>query len=196
MYSRDDVHRWRWQQVGIIAGVVAALIALITLLNHGDNRIAETDSVDGQGKSATTLMPTTILPPSTTAPPAPSLADVRWHGEIRLNENSINLDHLPPSYSDPAFATFDYDATSKILHVHTWSEGALWSSRANPTRDQCSNQLATHSLSRDEKDIEQPQPGLGLCLQTFSEGHVAFARVTKILQGALLTNVVVWTNNS
>lgn len=117
---------------------------------------------------------------------------VRWKGRLRLIEEGKNFDNIPPSESDPAFATLSYDLDNRALDVHTHSSGAIWSSKKTPTKQECVDTIATQALSDDEKDVIPAAKGLALCVQTFSEDRIGYIRVEEVGRTYAMVRAIVW----
>jgi hypothetical protein len=177
----------------VAAGIATVLTLLITVASQRSIDGPPANTGNKSNATTTTTEPTPRETGTTTEPTETTNLDalVRWQGKVRLTDDGKNLDNIPPSTGDPVFNTVGFDPEDRTLRIHTWSEGAIWSSSVAPTKQDCLNMVATQTLSDDEKDALPARKRFALCLYTFDE-RIAHIRVTEVGQMYVMAEAVVW----
>jgi hypothetical protein len=193
--DRHNDESWKWKLGGFIVGALLFIGFLADILGIRSGLFPPPLPSTG----ATASLPPRQEPtetaesqPSTRPPTATIKADlVRWQGTLSLTKEGRNFNNIPPSEGDASVNTLGFHAGDRVIHVHLYSAGAIWTEDSTPTKRQCSDLIASQSLGRDEKDVPA-RVGLALCVKTFFGNRIGFARVTEIRTESALAEAIVW----
>jgi hypothetical protein len=177
-------YRFYWLTGGL-AAILAAVIG--TSLAHSSSGPASNPSSSFATSSPTS--PSGISPPALRQPTPTNL--IRWQGDLRLTYYGKDFDDIPPQEDDPVYNTIGFIPDSRVIEVHTWAHGAIWQETSLPTKQQCSDLIATSELADQEKSIPA-RAGLVLCVKTFAGGRIGFARVMAVDTQSATVQAVIW----
>lgn len=135
--------------------------------------------------STTQAHSTNPAPPETTAPVD---TGIYWQGTFIL-DNYVNFDSAPPQNQS---GQLSQDVKGDLT---VDDNGSVWTAATPPTKQQCSDQIATHAANTIPLDV-----GTQVCYKT-TDGRIVYFKVNSTAQqgDGLLTNprfeinVVVWT---
>jgi hypothetical protein len=117
-------------------------------------------------------------------PTSPSGA-IRWQGSITINQQGVELDAIPPSYSGSSTLFFLLGA-GKTVEAGGGAFMANWTGSSAPTRSQCQNQLLTSNVGVVDVFV-----GQGICVET-QEKHIAYLSVTGVSSNSVEAQATVW----
>ena len=168
--------KWAWWVIGILIPVLAIVIpvlATVWLTSQEDdaaNNAAPSTSPSAQETEAD--------PPSTTAPTSPvssasPTASVRWTGEVRIAEDGLTLDEMPPEHIPGGDGDIKLGLVNppRVSAMYT-PDLALWPGKSMPSEQQCSELVSTQGTRNVEATV-----GAVICVSTV-EGRTAALTVT------------------
>ena len=151
-----------WTKIGVIAGVVAAIAAVVGLTVHSavtqGGRPARTSSAGSPSASR--------APANSRAPAKGSGWAVHWSGPVGITSNGLNFDNTIPS-SQSADIYFNGGLSSTDTAIL-----ATWPGSGTPTAAQCQTWVTTHPGS----SIGTITAGMQICLKT-SQGRSVLLRI-------------------
>jgi hypothetical protein len=175
-----ESHRYFWATTGFATIVAAAIGAGATLLAQ---RQPQPNPTIPRAYPATQANRPSPTPQEATAAPA---TGIYWHGTFVL-DNYVDFDSAPPQNMGGSLS----QDVAGSLDVN--DAGGVWNAVAPPTKQKCSDQIATRAASRIPLDV-----GTQVCYRTRT-GRIVYFKVNSIVeQGSLLANprfevsVVVW----
>lgn len=168
--SRRPIRENPWM-IAIIGGAIATILAAAAI---------------GVWKGITSQGP---IPPSPTPSPdngpTPPPQAIRWQGTVTINQQGVELDAIPPSYSGSPTLFFLLGA-GKTVEAGGGAFMANWTGFSAPTHSECQNQLQTSNVG-----VVDVFEGQGICVET-QEKHIAYVRVTSVSSNSVGAQVTVW----
>lgn len=110
---------------------------------------------------------------------------IRWQGTITINQQGVELDAVPPSYSGTPTLFFLLGA-GKTLEAGGGAFMANWTGSSAPTYSQCQNQLHTSNVG-----VVDVFEGQEICVET-QEKHIAYIQVTSVSSNSVEAQATVW----
>lgn len=186
---REDGRLSRLVAYATIAGTAVALIALFAQLSAGS-----TPSPPDQTAAPTTTStsPATTTSNSVTVPSQPpaDLTEPVWTGSIRVSRG-ISLGGDSPESTSISASTLYYIGSQDRLGMSNSGSAAQWTSRTDPTLEQCKTLINAQPLSNGERGSLPIEEGIGFCMD--EDGTVSFARITgRDGEAAVNMDAMIW----
>jgi hypothetical protein len=138
---------------------------------------AAASTAQAPGATAPSSVRATSTAHATASPARPKPDLVRWHGQVTITSNGLDLDPVPPTQASGS----DWDITIGALNQDQVGDAdagsiptntAPWNGSSFPTRQQCTDQIDTNPAH-----LITVRPGDIVCVQT-QAGRIAALQFT------------------